>query len=564
MIVCGEDSLAERIAEELHSAGMTVVQLDSASGLHQAGITTATAIVCAGPDDGVNLEIALLARQLNSEIRVVTRLANAVLREAVAEANGPGAVLDVADLSAPQVVETCLSRTTHEISAAGIEFMVFGSYAPRDATLRELFGDLGPVAVVHGENSSTPDEVVSCPGRDEKVCQGDLTMMIGTAEDLRKQGIQVSVPKHRGSVTGTRSQRLLNGIRSVAEDINPGFYKAMAAAVSLLLFATVLLRFAYQKPGMTFVDALYFSTETIATVGYGDFTFVGQPTWLRLFSILLMFAGVTTTAIVVAFMADLLLSRRLAQSAVRRQVRFLSGHVIVVGLGTFGIRVLSDLKNGGHDVVAIEQNPDNRFLASAAELDVPVIIGDATLRRTLEDARIDKASAVAVLTQHDMVNIETGIILRELLGERWGRPPDKPGVPVVLRIYDRQLGAAVSQRFRFANVRSTVELAAPWFIGAAMGLQVFGTFSVGQRSFMVGGVRVEAGSTLDGIRMIDLAIQARVIAIARAGGGREMHPRRDTVLNAGDTAYLVGPYRELLATLRRGSSQPEHAESDAV
>ena len=188
---------------------------------------------------------------------------------------------------------------------------------------------------------------------------------------------------------------------------------------------------------------------------------------------------------------------------------------------------------------------------------VPVILGDATLHQTLDDARVDKASAVAVLTENDMVNIETGIVVRESLGGRWARTNDQPGVPVVLRIFDRTLGAAVSHRFGFANVRSTVELAAPWFIGAAMGLQVFGTFSVGQRSFMVGGVRVDPGSRLDGIRMIDLATQTRVIAIARSDGTREMHPRRDTALSAGDTAYLVGPYRELLATLRQGSPRSD-------
>ena len=72
---------------------------------------------------------------------------------------------------------------------------------------------------------------------------------------------------------------------------------------------------------MSWVDALYFTTETIATVGYGDFSFLDQPTWLRLFGIGLMFAGVTTTAILVAFVADLLLSRRFAQIAGRRKVR---------------------------------------------------------------------------------------------------------------------------------------------------------------------------------------------------------------------------------------------------
>ena len=292
---------------------------------------------------------------------------------------------------------------------------------------------------------------------------------------------------------------------------------------------------------MSWIDALYFSTETIATVGYGDFSFVNQPTWLRLFGILLMFAGVTTTAVVMAFVADLLLSRRIGRNAGRRKVRELREHVVVVGLGSFGIRVVADLKAAGHDVVVIERNETNRYLAAAAELDVPVIFGDATLRQTLESARIDEAVAVAVLTPDDMVNIETGIVLRELLGVRWMRSADHPGVPVVLRVYDRALGAAVAHRFGFENVRSTVELGAPWFIGAAMGLQVVGTFSVGQRSFMVGGVHVEPGSELDGMRMVDLSTQTRVIAISRSGQPTTLHPRRDTRLTAGDTAYLVGP-----------------------
>ena len=46
-----------------------------------------------------------------------------------------------------------------------------------------------------------------------------------------------------------------------------------------------------------------------------------------------MFAGVTTTAVLVAFIADLLLSRRFAHSAGRRRARHLRNHVIVVGLG---------------------------------------------------------------------------------------------------------------------------------------------------------------------------------------------------------------------------------------
>jgi Trk K+ transport system NAD-binding subunit len=225
-------------------------------------------------------------------------------------------------------------------------------------------------------------------------------------------------------------------------------------------------------------------------------------------------------------------------------VRHLRHHVIVVGLGSFGIRVVSDLVAAGYDVAVIERSDGNRYLSTAAQLNVPVIFGDATLRETLESARIDEARAVAVLTQDDIVNIETGIVLHEIVGDR--------DVPIVLRVYDRTLGAAVAQRFGFENVRSTVDLAMPWFIGAALGLQVLGTFSVGQRSFMVGGVYVKMGSDLDGMKMADLSTQTRVIAITRPGSPVRLHPRRDTKLSAGDTAYLVGPYRELLDTLRKG------------
>ncbi|MDT5071076.1 MAG: hypothetical protein QOH82_396, partial [Mycobacterium sp.] len=36
------------------------------------------------------------------------------------------------------------------------------------------------------------------------------------------------------------------------------------------------------------------------------------------------------------------------------------------------------------------------------------------------------------------------------------------------------------------------------------------------------------------------------------GDPARLHPRRDTQLTAGDTAYLVGPYRDLLDTLHKG------------
>lgn len=554
-IVCGTDALALRIREELQNAGTDVVAVDGPRELVAAGIHTARAVVCAGEDDAVNLEMALLARELNPDVRVVTRLANGVLREAVALGNGPGATLDVADLAAPTVVEDCLHRTTHTIAVAGMDFVVSGAPAPRDATLRELYGDLAPVAVIRAEGRPGGGEVIACPGRDFAVSAGDWTSVLGTTAELAAHGVVVGDPLTGSRVRRTPVRRLLDAARVFRDDVNPMFYRALSVSLALLVGSTLLLRFAYRRPGMSWIDALYFSTETIATVGYGDFSFADQPTWLRLWGIALMFAGVTTTAILVAFVADVLLSRRLAYSAGRRRVRHLRHHVVVVGLGSFGSRVIGDLAEAGHDVAVVERNDQNRHLSAAADHDVPVIFGDATLRETLASARIERARAVALLTENDMVNIETAIVVREMLGAR------ARSVPIVLRVYDRTLGAAVAHRFGFDHVRSTVELAAPWFIGAAMGLQVFGTFSVGQQSFMLGGVHVEPGSELDGMRMADLSTRTRVIAITRPQQPVRLHPRRDARLTAGDTGYLVGPYRELLATLRKGQATVSPATS---
>jgi len=548
IIVCGEDALSKTIAEELRGAGARIIKINTAADLLGAGVHRARAVVCAGPNDATNLEIALLAREYSPNVRVVARLANDVLREAVAAVNGPGAILDVADLATPSIVEAVLSRNAHQFDTAGIEFVVWASEAPYGGTLREIYADLAPVAVVHGKNSPAPGEVVPCPGRDQQVYAGDLTSMIGVKDELEARGITVPPPTATRS-RNSRVRRAFDAARAMLDDVNPMLYPSLAFAFLLTFGSTVVVHFNYQNPRMSWIDALYFASETITTVGYGDFSFAQQSTSLRLFAVALMFGGVTVTAILVAFLADLLLSRRFVQTAGLRRARHMRNHVVVVGLGSIGIRVVSDLAAAGYDVLVIEQDENNRFLATAAELDVPVIFGDPTMRQTLESARVDRARGVAVVTNDDMENIETGIVLLEILGS-------DTKAPIVLRVQGRALGAAVNQRFGFDNVRSIVDLAAPWFIGAAMGLQVLGTFWVGQRSFMVGGMLVAAGSELDGLRMSELSTQTRVIAITRPEGPMSLRPRRGARLQAGDTAYLIGPYRELIATLRKGQPPP--------
>lgn len=561
IIVCGDDALALRIIDELNDAEMTVVQLQSPTGLSMAGVDTAAAVICASSDDALNLELALLARQANPRLRVVSRLANTVLKSALADTNGPGAVLDVADLAAPSVVEALLGRTAHSITVAGTDFTVSGDTAPRAGTFRELYGHLVPVAILRGGSSPNPGEVIPCPNRDIEIYPGDSTTMIGTGPELAAEGVHLPKPMATAMKHRSMPIRIVDSIRALHHDVNPMFYKSLAVAATLVVVSTIVLRFNFRHhEPFTWVDALYFTAATITTTGYGDFNFSDQPTWLRIWGVIMMMVGWAASAFVIGFATDVLLSRRLMKSAGLQKASHLRRHHVIVGLGSFGTRVAGMLRNAGHAVAVIELNEDNRYLSAARELGVPVIFGDATMRDTLEAAQLPRARAIAVLTEDDMTNIETAIVAREMLGP--DQTPNQHRVPVVMRIYDRALGRAVGQRLGFNFVRSTVDLATPWFMGAAMGLEVLGTFSVGQRSFMIGGGEVEPGSELDGMRLIEISGHTRVIAIGHTGNGQpgtgrtstglSLHPKKDTRLAAGDTIYLVGPFRELLAILRKG------------
>src|SRR3984885_14509202 len=200
IIVSGDDALATTIIEELERAGTKVVRLGTndlstmCDVLESANVADALAVVCAGDDDAANLEIALLARRSNPSVRVVARLANDVLRKAVAADHGPGAILDVAELTAPSVVEACLAHRTHPFEAAGVQFLVSSSEAPRAAPLREIYGDLAPVAIIHRDNSSSPGEIEVCPTRNQRVLAGDRAVMIGTADESAVRGIKIRRP----------------------------------------------------------------------------------------------------------------------------------------------------------------------------------------------------------------------------------------------------------------------------------------------------------------------------------------------------------------------------------
>jgi Trk K+ transport system NAD-binding subunit len=578
VIVCGLHGVGLRIVEELSLSGVPAVVLDdnpdprlartlhgwgvphltrsprSPEGLAAAGLAGAVAVVCALEDDLHTLEAALLTRELRPGARVIVQLGNPAVGRALA---GIGiAVLDVAGLSAPSIAQACL-RTPQEIVLAGQRFGAARVTAPRDGTLRELYGALAPVAVLPaGAVSLAEGEPVICPGRDHRVAAGDQVMLFGTPAELTRAGGQPPGP--------ARSARRRASARQVALSLlhvaDRRLAMAVGALAGVILVATAVLRFSYHMPGtrrFPLLDAAYFTVETITTVGYGDFTFRHQPAWLMAGAIVLMLLGATFVAVFFALLTNVLVSRRIEEALGRGRVNGRAGHVLVIGLGAVGWRAVQRLAGEGADVVVMEKNEANRHLAQVRALGVPVVIADATQPSALQAASIGKAAAVAVLTSDDLANLETGLAVRDQLGPRFA------STPVVLRMFDPRLARSVRSTFGFEFVRSTAALAAPWFVGAALGMEVLSTFYAGAEPLLVARFTVTAEGGLNGLAMRDLAARTRVLALSRASddGSLEYPPRRGTRFRAGDRAYLIGPYAELLAVLRRDRPAPLAPES---
>jgi voltage-gated potassium channel Kch len=578
VIVCGLQGVGLRAVEQFHLSGTPVVVVDDdvdprfsrvlqdwgvphvhrrahrGEGLVEAGLDGAVAVVCVEVDEIHTLETALRVRELRPDVTLVVQLANPSVARALERVSGPGSVLDVASLAAPSFVEACLGRRAHFIELAGVDFAVVQLTVPPSEfahdTFRGHFGHLAPVAIMPADGSA----LAPCPGRDHPLVEGDRVALLGTVDDLHQVGIDTT-PSALGParrVGLARRAQLQIGI--ALEEGNRALALVAAGLLCLIVLATVVLHYAYRPPAqahLNFLTSLYFTIETISTVGFGDYTFAHQSPWLKVAGIVLIVAGVALVSTAFALFTNILVSRRIERSLGRRQVPSMTDHVVVIGLGAVGISVVRGLVAERQRVVVIERDADNRYLAQARALGVPVVIADATQSQTHRMVNIDDAKAVAVLTSADLTNIETGLSVRESLGERWEE------VPVVLRVFDRELAQMMEQSFGFHHVRSTSALAAPWFVGAALGLDVLSTFYVDQQPFLVGGLAVAPRGGLQGLAMQDLSARTRVIALSRAAGGELEHPpRRGTVFAGGDEAFLLGPYEELLGVLQRDQTPP--------
>ena len=375
VIVCGLQGVGLRTVEQFHLSGTGVVVIDDdadprfsraledwgvehirrhayrGEGFAEARLEGATAVVCVEVDEIHTLETALRVRELRPEVTLVVELANPAVARALGRVSGPGSVLDVATLAGPSFVEACLGRRAHHIELDGVDFAVVQlEVEPSDHahdTFRGHFGNLAPVAIMPADGSP----MAQCPGRDHPLVAGDRVAVLGTADELHHVGIDPRSPTGGPTrrVSLLRRARLQVGI--ALEEGNKALAVVAASLLALLVVATALLHTTYRPPGqahhLSLLMSLYFTVETVATVGYGDYTFSQQPAWIVACGIVLIVAGVALVSTAFALFTNILVSRRIERSLGRRQVPGMTDHVIVIGLGSVGISVVRGLVSEG-------------------------------------------------------------------------------------------------------------------------------------------------------------------------------------------------------------------------
>ena len=99
--------------------------------------------------------------------------------------------------------------------------------------------------------------------------------------------------------------------------------------------------------------------------------------------------------------------------------------VVVVGSGRVGMRAARLLDSRGHDVVMVERNPERAERVVDAYV-ATVIEGDATHPAVLEQADLDRADAVAAMTDTMGTNLSVAMLTRQLA----------PDVRTVMRVVE--------------------------------------------------------------------------------------------------------------------------------
>ncbi len=484
--------------------------------LEEAGVDRAAALALVYDDDERNIRAALTARRLNPRLRLVIRLYNRklglhleeLLDQAAAVAM-PGidpalldastTVLSDADTAAPALAATALTGSSKIIQAEGLLLRAAERPPPRPGetldpglcTLALLSSTTNNPAGSEGSDSSGDEAPQLLPDAQTVAnAAGRGTVVLETVSRADPDRPATRMGGRGAPLAQVFSRRLRWSALGVA-----------AAAVALVIASVLttedsLLHSAY----LTLLDLL----------GMNDPAAEDAPPARQIIQLLSGVAGLLLLPLLIAAVLEAFGTLRTA-SSLRRPPRGLSGHVVLLGLGKIGTRVLVRLRELDIPVVVVEEDPDARGIPLARSMHVPTVIGDVTQEGVLEAAKIRRAHALLALTSIDTTNLEAALYARSV----------KPDLRVALRLYDDEFATAVYRTLRTAHPgaltrsRSVSHLAAPSFAVAMMGRQILGAVPVERKVMLFAALEVAGHPQLEG-HTVEQAFRAgawRVLAI---------------------------------------------------
>jgi Trk K+ transport system NAD-binding subunit len=422
-----------------------------------ADLTDADAIAFVDTDDVANVDAALIAREVDPTIRVVLRMFNTVLGAGVTERLTNCAVLSASEIAAPAFIAAALGDDTPTSIrlSDGQQLMAVPRATANPGNIRCGLAVTGAV----------PE---SLPADDE---QADLVL-------VSVYGQRQVQPRRRPRRHPLRASRLL---------LSGGLRRVLLAAAGGLALGAVAVASVRDVSGWR---AIYLTVVTALGGANADL----QEAYLaQVVDLILVVAGVAVIPALTAAVVGVVVKARLAIAA-GGLTEPIADHVVVVGLGNIGTRVLRELHDLGIPVVAVDRNDQARGVQVARELDIPVIIGNATNPDTLLAVSVTTARCLVVVTTADVTNLEAALLGRDLCRRA---DPDKK-LRVVLRLFEEDFARRIKTAFDINLSRSVSYLAAPAFAASMVGSEVIDTIPVGRRVLLVAEVPVGAGSQLEG------------------------------------------------------------------
>jgi Trk K+ transport system NAD-binding subunit len=255
------------------------------------------------------------------------------------------------------------------------------------------------------------------------------------AADLAEQTI---------AVAGRASARGRNGIRLV-DDALRLLVRAGVGLLIALLFEGAISMIALHE-GV--VDALYFSTRSVATVAGTPGAAAGAA-WFKLLSALDTLAALLLVAVFTAALVRRLSRPRLT-TLIGSRAAPARNHVLLIGFGQVGFRLAQELRRRGVSVLGVERDPDAPCVRLARAAGIPIAIGRGDDRETLERLGIGRCAAVAAVTSTDLVNVEVGLAASDLA----------PGIPLVMRLGDGEVAAETDSLLHLGRICDAHKIAA--------------------------------------------------------------------------------------------------------